>query len=79
MSDPYRLGDSPAPAPASRPTVSGGRIATRMLLWIVAIGGAGTNMIMNLGGTSVIGILAGSIGVLAIIGLVISYVRGRRK
>ncbi|GLZ75548.1 hypothetical protein Afil01_03550 [Actinorhabdospora filicis] len=79
MSDPYRLSDSATPATASPRRASGGHTALRLLLWPVAIGGAGANTIMNFGGTTVLGILAGSISVLAVVGLVISYVSTRKR
>ncbi|MEV0650471.1 hypothetical protein AB0I28_34955 [Phytomonospora sp. NPDC050363] len=79
MSDPYRITDAPAPPNRDRAESRPGRTALRSLLWIVMIAAVGGNVTSNLLGRDLIGILCGSVGVVCIVALVVSHVKGRRR
>jgi len=78
MSDPYRITDAPAPPRGTEPARPA-RSFTRLMLWLGIIVGAGVNLATNLTGHTVLGIVAGSVGTLCIILLVVSHVTGRRR
>lgn len=82
MSDPYRITDASAPPSGgglARREPHAGRSAMRALLWLGVFAGVGVNMAANITGHTLVGVFAGGFGTLCIVGLVVSYVKGRRR
>ncbi|MGY0231902.1 hypothetical protein [Longispora urticae] len=81
MTDQYRLTDQQAPAdrPLARPVASLGHRMLRLVLWAVMIPAAGFNAVQSFAGQNGWSLAAGIVASACLVGLIVSYVLGRRR
>lgn len=78
MSDPYRIDDLPSRETPATNSERGGNAVTTLLITVAAVC-VGINTAVSLSGHDLLAIPFGAVGLLAIVILVIRFVRGRRS